>query len=498
MPASFILALDQGTTSSRAILFGAPGEVRGTAQHEFTQIFPQAGWVEHDAMEIWSTQLRCMKEALAAASASASDIAAIGITNQRETVVIWDRKSGVPIHHALVWQDRRTAPLMTAMKSDGRESRLRERTGLLADPYFSASKAAWILDHVPGARARAERGELAFGTIDTWLIWNLTGGRVHATDASNASRTLLFDIHSNSWSEELCAMFDVPRRMLPAIVSSAGVFAETDAALLCTAIPIAGVAGDQQAALFGQGCFSPGSAKNTYGTGCFLLANAGTKCPTPPTGLLATIAWQINGVTTYAIEGGVFTGGAAIQWLRDGLQMIPSAKDVNVLAASVPDSGGVMVVPAFAGLGAPWWDPDARGCILGLTRGSTRAHIARATLEGIAHQVADLVGAIAPALPSRLHALRVDGGAAASDLLLQTQADLLGTMVERPKVLETTALGAASLARLGVGQARNMDELGINTIIERTFAPSMDAASRETARRRWSNAVARSHSLDVT
>ena len=353
MPASFILALDQGTTSSRAILFGAPGEVRGTAQHEFTQIFPQAGWVEHDAMEIWSTQLRCMKEALAAASASASDIAAIGITNQRETVVIWDRKSGVPIHYALVWQDRRTAPLMTAMKSDGRESRLRERTGLLADPYFSASKAAWILDHVPGARARAERGELAFGTIDTWLIWNLTGGRVHATDASNASRTLLFDIHSNSWSEELCAMFDVPRRMLPAIVSSAGVFAETDAALLGAAIPIAGVAGDQQAALFGQGCFSPGSAKNTYGTGCFLLANAGAKCPTPPAGLLATIAWQINGVTTYAIEGGVFTGGAAIQWLRDGLQMIPSAKDVNVLAASVPDSGGVMVVPAFAGLGAP-------------------------------------------------------------------------------------------------------------------------------------------------
>ncbi|MSR41299.1 MAG: glycerol kinase [Phycisphaerales bacterium] len=497
MSSRAILAIDQGTTSSRAIVFDGQDAVLGVFQQEFTQHFPQAGWVEHDAMEIWSTQLRCIQEAIATSGLHAKEINGIGITNQRETVVVWDRKTGIPVHNALVWQDRRTADMMTAMKSDGREARLRERTGLLADPYFSASKAAWILDHVAGARTRAERGELAFGTIDTWIIWNLTSGRVHATDASNASRTLLFDIRTGTWSHELCAMFNVPPSMLPAIVTSAGVVAETDASILGASIPICGIAGDQQAALFGQGCFTPGSAKNTYGTGCFLLANAGTKCPEPPSGLLATVAWKIGDEITYAIEGGVFTGGAAIQWLRDGLHMITSAKEVNTLAASVPDAGGVMVVPAFAGLGAPWWDPTARACILGLTRGSTSAHIARATLDGIAHQVADLVGAITPALPTRMHALRVDGGAAASDLLMQTQADLLGIMVERPKVLETTALGAAHLARIGAGHVRSVHELGSQTMIERTFAPSMDPAERATARARWANAVLRARSLDT-
>ncbi len=497
MPSGAILAIDQGTTSSRAIVLGAQGEVLGASQKEFTQHFPQAGWVEHDAAEIWTTQLGCIQTALAKSGLTAKDLSGIGITNQRETVVVWDRRTGVPIHNAIVWQDRRTASTMTAMKTDGREAWLRARTGLLADPYFSASKAAWILEHVAGARARAERSELVLGTIDSWIIWNLTGGRVHATDASNASRTLLFDLRTVAWSDELCAMFSIPSSMLPKVVESAGVIAETDAALLGASVPICGIAGDQQAALLGQGCVEAGNAKNTYGTGCFLLANAGMKCPTPPTGLLATVAWKIGSEVSYAIEGGVFTGGAAIQWLRDGLHLIQSASEVNTLAASVPDAGGVMAVPAFAGLGAPWWDPNARACILGLTRGSTSAHVARATLEGIAHQVCDLVEAIAPALPHAMQRLRVDGGAAASDLLMQTQADLLGMEIVRPTNLESTAIGAANLARLGAGIVRSVREFGMPSGVGRTFLPTLDAASRTIHRTRWTHAVQRARSLDL-
>ncbi len=497
MSSGAILAIDQGTTSSRAIVFGAQGEVLGAAQEEFTQHFPQIGWVEHDAVEIWSTQCRCMHAALAKSGLTARDLSGIGITNQRETIVVWDRRTGIPIHNAIVWQDRRTAARMSAMKSDGREAWMRERTGLLADPYFSASKVAWILDHVSGARDRACRGELALGTIDSWLVWNLTKGRVHATDASNASRTLLFDIRCAEWSDELCELFEIPRNMLPSLVPSAGVVTETEAAILGACVPICGIAGDQQAALIGHACIAPGDAKNTYGTGCFLLANAGETCPLPPPGLLATIAWKIGDEVTYAIEGGVFTGGAAIQWLRDGLRVIHASAEVSTLAASVPDAGGVMVVPAFAGLGAPWWDPEARACILGLTRGATSAHVARATLEGIAHQVADLVGAIAPALPRPMLALQVDGGAAASDLLMQIQADMLGIAIVRPRQLESTAIGAANLARLGAGLLSGISELKSAFVTDRTFAPMTSDASRLLTRGRWANAVGRSRSLDM-
>ena len=483
-----ILSLDCGTTSVRAIVFDEHTVAIASSQREFTQHFPQPGFVEHDAQEIWTALLECMRDAIAKAHLTSRDITAIGITNQRETAVVWDRASGVPIHRAIVWQDRRTAAVMTQLRAQGHEDSVRAATGLTLDPYFSASKIAWILDHTEGARARAERGELACGTIDSWVLWNLTSGRTHATDASNASRTMLARITQGcAWDDELCALFRVPRAMLPQIVDSAGALAISDAAVLGSAIPVTGIAGDQQAALYGQRCIAKGQTKCTFGTGCFLLTNVGEAMLAPPLGLLTTVAWRIHGRTTYAIEGSVFVGGSAVQWLRDGLQFFKSAKDVNALAASVPDSGGVVVVPAFAGLGAPWWDAAARGAILGLTRGSTRAHIARATLEGIAHQVADLVEAIerAPGHAS-ITTLRVDGGAAASDLLMTMQANLLGRSVERPAELESTAIGAALLARVGLGEA--LASAPTDTKLQQ-FTPTVTSAARDSLRARWKHAV---------
>ena len=491
-----ILALDCGTTSVRAIVFafdadGGAAEI-GVGQREFAQRFPKPGWVEHDAGEIWNALLACMKDAVSTSRRSASDIAAIGITNQRETVVVWDRATGTPIHNAIVWQDRRTASRLAQLRAEGHEDAVRAATGLTLDPYFSATKLAWILDAVPGARARAEAGELAAGTIDSWVLWKLTGGRAHATDASNASRTLLARIGGAdgcAWDDALCSLFRVPRAVLPEIHDCAGPFGASDASLLGAAIPVTGIAGDQQSALFGQSCFTPGDAKCTFGTGCFLLANAGTLPPAPPKGLLTTVAWRLAGQTTYAIEGSVFVGGSAVQWLRDGLSFFEKSREVNALAASVADSLGVTVVPAFAGLGAPWWDADARGAILGLTRGSTKAHISRATLEGIAHQVADLVEAI-EAGGVAIHALRVDGGAAASDLLMQFEADFLGKDVVRPRILETTALGAARLALAGLpsGSAQARPAHGPGEV-DRTFVPAAAPSVREAARARWRRAV---------
>ena len=515
-----ILALDCGTTSVRAIVFSAEGEERASAQREFAQHFPEPGLVEHDAVEIWEKTLACARDALAAAQEThgiaPTAIAAIGITNQRETIVVWDRATGVPIARAIVWQDRRTAPVMDALRAAGHEDAVRVATGLTLDPYFSGSKLAWILDHVAGARYRAARGELAAGTIDSWILWNLTAGRTHATDATNASRTMLARIGGDAgaaWDDALCELLRVPPAVLPRIVDSAGVVAESEPSLLGRAIPIAGIAGDQQAALFGQAAFATGDAKCTFGTGCFLLVNAGHAKPAPPAGLLATVAWRIGGRAAYAIEGSVFIGGSAIQWLRDGLRVIERAPEVNALAAEVDDSGGVVVVPAFAGLGAPWWDAGARGAVLGLTRGSTRAHLARATLEGVAHQVADLVDAIAAGgLP--VGALRVDGGAAASDLLMQIESDLCGIAVERPRVLETTALGAAMLARAGVSgidptdiasailhptsvdahivresAAAATDRIAAPIAIDRRFEPGLGETARRAARARWRRAV---------
>ena len=494
--ARHILALDCGTTSVRAIVFAVDASgafvERGSSQREFAQHFPKPGWVEHDAGEIWTALAACMKDAIHAATLSAADIAAIGITNQRETIVVWDRATGAPIHHAIVWQDRRTASRLAELRAEGHEDAVRAATGLTLDPYFSATKLAWILDAVPGARVRAEKGELAAGTIDSWVLWKLTSGRVHATDASNASRTLLARIGGSAgcaWDDALCTLFRVPRAMLPEIRDSAGPFGACDASIVGAAIPVTGIAGDQQSALFGQACFAPGDAKCTFGTGCFLLANAGTVPPPSPKGLLTTVAWRVQGRTTYAVEGSVFVGGSAIQWLRDGLGFFRKSAEVNALAASVPDSAGVMVVPAFAGLGAPWWDADARGAILGLTRGATKAHLARATLEGIAHQVADLVEAI-EAHGVSLHALRVDGGAAASDLLMQIQADFLGKDVVRPRILETTALGAARLALTGLDTRSAADRLKhVAGEVDRTFAPVASAIDRSSARRRWRRAV---------
>ena len=487
MGARPILTFDCGTTSVRAIVFGGDGAVMGVAQREFAQHFPSPGWVEHDAAEIWSAALACARAALAAARLVARGVGAIAITNQRETAVVWDRVTGAPIARAIVWQDRRTEPVMRRLREEGREARVRELTGLRLDPYFSGSKIAWILDRTPGARERAARGELAAGTIDSWILWNLTGGRVHATDASNASRTMLAAMggaEGCAWSDELCAMLGVPRALLGAIVDSAGVVGECDASLFGAPIPVAGIAGDQQAALFGQRCTAVGSAKCTFGTGCFLLVQAGAARPAAPEGLLATVAWRIAGRTEFAVEGSVFIGGSAIQWLRDGLRLFARAPEVNALAAEVADSGGVVVVPAFAGLGAPWWDAQARAAVLGLTRGSTRAHLARATLEGVAHQVADLVGAVRGG-GIAVDRLRVDGGAAASDMLMQIQADLVGIPVVRPRMLETTALGASLLARVGSGE-RLPDGAGD---IDRVFEPAIADAPRAHARARWSRAV---------
>jgi glycerol kinase len=486
---TYVLALDQGTTSSRAIVFDREGVIRASAQREFRQIFPQPGWVEHDATEIWSTQAGVMHEVLARAGIGPRDIAAIGIANQRETTLVWERSTGRPIAHAIVWQDRRTAPRCDALRADGHGALFAQKTGLVLDAYFSGTKLAWLLDEIPGVRARAARGELAFGTIDTWLVWQLTAGRVHCTDPSNASRTLLFNIHTGDWDEELLALLDVPRAVLPQIVPSSGVCGM--ARINGVDVPVAGIAGDQQAALFGQGCLSPGMAKNTYGTGCFLLLNTGHQAVASRNHLLTTVAWQRDGITDYALEGSVFIGGAVVQWLRDGLNMIHNAAEVEALASSVPDNGGVVLVPAFAGLGAPHWDAYARGSIFGLTRGTTGGHVARAALEAIAFQSADVLAAMERDAGITLTELRVDGGAAANNLLLQFQADLLGVPVVRPRVLETTALGAAYLAGLATGYWNSADDIAANRQIGRRFEPAAVRDRIAGMRADWEKAVGR-------
>ena len=494
---SYLLALDQGTTSSRAIVFDEGGATVSVAQKEFTQIYPQPGWVEHHADEIWSTQLSVAVEALAQAHLTPNMIGAIGITNQRETTVVWDRATGKPIHNAIVWQDRRTAGFCDQLRRDGLEPDIQRRTGLVLDPYFSGTKLRWLLENVPGARTRAEKGELAFGTIDAWLIWNLTGGRVHATDPSNASRTLLYNIHTGGWDDELLRVFEIPRAMLPEVRPSSGVFGETSPDIFSRGIPIAGVAGDQQAALFGQACFAPGLTKNTYGTGCFMLMQTGTKPVASTNRLLTTVAWDTGAGLNYALEGSVFIGGAVVQWLRDGLQIIRSSAEVEELALSVPDSGGVVFVPAFTGLGAPHWDAYARGTMLGITRGTTSAHIARAALEAIAFQVADLLSAMQADSGIDLKELRVDGGASNNNLLLQFQADLLGVPVVRAGVAETTALGAAYLAGLATGVFPNHDAIAQQWTAGRRFLPAMARDRVATLRAKWSRAVARSRDWET-
>jgi len=497
-----LLALDQGTSSSRSIVFDVGGAIVAMAQREFRQIFPQPGWVEHDPREIWTTQLATAREALAKAGIAASEIAGIGITNQRETTIVWNRASGEPIGNAIVWQDRRTAPDCAALKQRGLEPMFRDKTGLVLDAYFSGTKLAWLLAHTPGARAAAERGELAFGTVDSWLIWMLTGGAeaatrdaaVHATDASNASRTLMFDIHDGTWSDALLGALDIPRSLLAEVHPSSHVYGHTQADLLGASIPIGGVAGDQQSALFGQACFDKGQVKNTYGTGCFMLMHTGTSAEPSANGLITTRAAQGAGPPQFAREGSVFIGGAVVQWLRDGLHAIKASGEVQQLAESVPDNGGVMFVPAFTGLGAPYWKADARGAIVGLTRGSTIAHIARAALESIAFQSAALLGAMSKdavaAGGKPVSELRVDGGASANDLLMQFQADLLGIPVLRPKVIETTALGAAYLAGLSCGVYAGTDELAAHWQIERTFHPTLSRERAGELMRQWEHAVA--------
>ena len=498
---SFLLALDQGTSSSRSIVFDAQGRIKAMAQREFRQIFPQPGWVEHDPKEIWATQLATAREALAKAGLGAGDIASIGITNQRETTVVWNRISGEPIHNAIVWQDRRAEPTCAALRERGLEPTFRAKTGLVIDAYFSGSKLKWVLDNVSGARAAAQRGELAFGTVDTWLMWQLTGGTdpsarrhaVHATDVSNASRTLLLNVHTNRWDDELLGLLDIPREVLPAVHPSSFDFGRTHADLLGASVPIGGVAGDQQSALFGQACFKAGLAKNTYGTGCFMLMHTGAQFQTSTNGLITTSAAQPTTTPEFALEGSVFIGGAVVQWLRDGLRAIPASGEVQRLAESVPDSGGVMFVPAFTGLGAPYWNAQARGAIVGLTRGSTVAHIARAALESIAFQSAALLAAMGrdavAAGGTPVAELRVDGGACVNDLLMQFQADLLGIPVVRPQVIETTALGAAYLAGLSCGLYRSLDELAAQWRVERTFYPTMSRPRAAELMANWERAV---------
>ena len=493
----YILALDQGTTSSRAILFDRAGRVAAVAQQEFRQIFPQPGWVEHDANEIWRSQYGIALEVLKKKGLSGSDIEAIGITNQRETTLLWDRKTGEPVANAIVWQDRRTAgrcdEIRAGHSGKGWAAKIQAKTGLVLDAYFSGTKLQWLLDKVPGVRARAERGELAFGTVDSWLVWKLTGGRQHVTDASNASRTLLFNIRTLQWDADLLKLFNIPEDVLPQVVPSSGVLGETDAGLFGVPLKIAGVAGDQQAATFGQACFSPGMAKNTYGTGCFMLMNTGTGAVKSQHQLLTTVAWAgPGGQACYALEGSVFMAGATIQWLRDGLQIIKSAEEIEALAASVPDTGDVYLVPAFAGLGTPYWDGHARGAILGMTRGTGLAHIARSALESIALQVTDVFGAMALDSCIDLSELRVDGGACRNNLLMQMQADFLGVPVVRPKVTETTALGAAYLAGLATGYWSGADEVSAQWAVDRRFEPAMGQGAREQKLARWQEAVARS------
>ena len=512
----YILSLDQGTTSSRAMLFDHAGSVVAVEQAEFAQIFPQPGWVEHDALEIWQSQLKtaqkCLKkvsnqplaQSIRAQQAPDSianfslEVLAIGITNQRETTVLWDRQTGQPLANAIVWQDRRTASRCDELRAQGHAELIQQKTGLVLDAYFSATKLAWLLDNTPGARARADKGELAFGTVDTWLVWNLTGGAspgslggVHVTDVSNASRTMLFNIHTLAWDDALLALFNIPPSVLPQVVASSGVVGHTDAALFGTAIPIAGIAGDQQAATFGQACLKPGMAKKTYGTGCFMLMNTGHQPVASKNKLLSTVGWQLNKQAAYCLEGSVFMGGATIQWLRDGLQIIQSAAEVQALAETVPDSGDVYLVPAFTGLGTPHWDPYARGAMLGLTRGTTRAHIARAALEAITLQSADVFAAMSQDAGFAVKELRVDGGASGNNLLMQMQADFSGVPVVRPKVLETTALGAAYLAGLAVGFWASLDEIASQWQIDRRFEPQMSPDARAAKLARWHKAVVR-------
>ncbi len=484
----YVLALDQGTTSSRAILFDEEARAVASAQREFRQIFPQPGWVEHDPNEIFTTQRETAREAVR--NVDLKSVMAVGITNQRETTIVWDRQTGEPIHNAIVWQDRRTAPLCAALKEAGAERLIRKRTGLVIDPYFSGTKIAWLLDNVPGARARAERGELAFGTVDTWLTWQLTGNRTHVTDVTNASRTLLFNILENDWDPELLKLLKVPRAILPDVHPSAHAFGMLPKAVLGEPLVIGGVAGDQQAAMFGQACHHAGMAKNTYGTGCFMLLHTGDKVVQSKSGLISTACAQTKG-REYALEGSVFIAGAVVQWLRDGLEFFSSSREVEKLAASVLDSGDVYLVPAFTGLGAPYWDADARGAMVGITRGTTKAHIARAALESIAFQSAELLEAMQKDSGQPLAELRVDGGAAANDLLMQFQADLLGVPVVRPRVLETTALGAAYLAGLTVNLWKSREELAAHWQAEKRFEPQMKDAERQTRMARWRDAVLR-------
>jgi len=485
----YILALDQGTTSSRAIVFDHSGAVVSMAQKEFTQYFPQSGWVEHDANEIWSTQIGVAAEAVTKAGLNTQQIAAIGITNQRETAVVWNRRTGQPIHHAIVWQDRRTADFCDELKAQGKSATIQEKTGLVIDAYFSGTKVRWILDNVPGARALAEQGELCFGTIDTWLLWKLTNGKVHATDVSNASRTMLCNIHTLEWDPELLELLGVPAAVLPDIRSSSEVYGHTENVLTATSIPIAGIAGDQQAALFGQMCIQPGMVKNTYGTGCFMLMNTGTQAVASRNALLTTVAWKINGVTHYALEGSVFIAGAVVQWLRDGLQIIRSSTEIEALALEVESTDGVYVVPAFAGLGAPHWNQQARGAITGISRGTQQAHIARAALESIAYQTMDVLEAMEADSGIRIAELRVDGGATVNNFLMQFQSDMLDCKVVRPQINETTALGAAYLAGLAVGFWQDIAEIQQQWKADRAFAPNMSASQRAELRKGWQKAV---------
>lgn len=486
---TYILALDQGTTSSRAIIFDRSGSIVSVAQKEFKQIFPKPGWVEHDPNEIWSTQLGVAAEAISKAGLNIENIAAIGITNQRETTVVWERATGKPVYNAIVWQDRRTASFCDELKAKGIDKLIQQKTGLIIDAYFSGTKVKWILDNVEGAREKANKEELCFGTIDSWLLWNLTKGKIHATDVSNASRTLLFNIHTLQWDGELEKIFDIPGNMLPQIRSSSEVYGETQNILTAHRVPIAGIAGDQQSALFGQMCTQPGMVKNTYGTGCFMLMNTGEKAVPSQNNLLTTVAWKVNGITQYALEGSVFIAGAVVQWLRDGLGIIKSSAEVEDLARSVTDSEGVYVVPAFAGLGAPYWDQHARGSVFGMTRGTNSAHIARAALESIAYQTADVLKAMESDSGIAIKELRVDGGATVNNLMMQFQSNILNTRVIRPKVIETTALGAAYLAGLAVGYWKDMDEIKAQWEADRTFEPEMAEVTRNQLYKGWLRAV---------
>jgi glycerol kinase len=490
--AKYILALDQGTTSSRAIVFDHSGSIVSVAQQEFPQIYPAPGLVEHNPEDIWSSQLAVAREAMKKAGASAADIAAIGITNQRETAIVWEKATGKPVFNAIVWQSRLTVPICDELKAKGFDKELRARTGLVTDAYFSGTKVKWILDNVPGAREKADRGELLFGNVDTFLMWRLSKGRVHVTDYSNASRTLMFNIYEGKWDDVILKEFGVPRSMLPTVMPSSAVYGETDPEFFGGAIKMAGDAGDQQAATFGQACYDVGMAKNTYGTGCFMLMNTGNKGVPSQNGLLTTIGWGYENALTYALEGSIFITGAAVQWLRDGLKAIKSSVDVEALAASEPDNGGVYLVPAFVGLGAPYWDPNARGTIIGLTRGSTIGHVARATLESMCYQTRDVLQAMEADSGVKLTTLRVDGGAVVNNLLMQFQADILGVAVQRPKVAETTALGAAYLAGLAVGFWSSKEEVAEHWAIDRTFEPHMSADQRDSLYAGWKRAVERS------